>query len=291
MTDRSAPVALAAPHHWLDLPIGRVRCRIAGDGPPLLFVHGLLVDGRLWEGVAAALCATHRVILPDLPLGAHTEPVADRSRLHPEGVARTLLDLLDALELDSVTILGNDTGGALTQIAVASAPERFARLVLTSCDAFEHFPPPLVLPLRWLAGSDALLRMTSWLLSSPRFQNAALPLGWVAKHPLDPALTASIAEPSRTRREIRDDLAAFLKRMEPSHTLAAAEELRRYPGPTLIAWSREDRIFPLRDAERLAELIPHAELCWIDDAYAFSPIDQPAALAERIAKFLAASGG
>ncbi len=272
---------------WLDLPIGRLRCRVAGEGPPLLFVHGLLVDSRLWERVAQPLSESHQVILPDLPLGSHTEPVADRRRMHPEGVAQTLVDLLDALGLERATVIGNDTGGALTQIAVASAPERFERLVLTSCDAFEHFPPPLILPFRWIAGSDAILRMTSWLLSSPRFQLWALPLGWVAKHPLDPELTASLAEPALTQRAIRDDVAAFLKKMEPTPTLDAAKKLASYPGPALIAWSSEDRIFPKSDAHKLAELLPKAQLTWIDDAYAFASLDQPEVLANRIAHFLA----
>ena len=113
-----------------------------GDGPPVLFLHGLLVDGSIWDPVVERL-PDHRCLVPELPLGSHTAPFPDRSRLTPQGVADLAAGVLDELALEDVTLVASDTGGALAQLIVTTRPERIGRLVLTPCDAFETFPPPL----------------------------------------------------------------------------------------------------------------------------------------------------
>ena len=125
----------------IDLPQGIVRVRDDGAGPPVVFVHGLLVDGELWRETAAALVPAHRCVVPDLPLGAHRHAMRAGADQSPRGVARLVGDLLDRLQLDDVTLVGNDTGGAICQFLVDERPERVARLVLTNCDGFDQFPP------------------------------------------------------------------------------------------------------------------------------------------------------
>ena len=122
---------------------GPIRYRETGpqDGEPIVFVHGFLVDSRLWDGAAEALSGEFRCIQPDLPMGSHRLPMKPDADLTPPGFARMIADFLEALELEHVTIVGNDSGGAMSQILVTSHPERIARLVLTNCDSFEHFPP------------------------------------------------------------------------------------------------------------------------------------------------------
>src|SRR3954453_16811432 len=156
----------------LQLPQGPVHVRESGEGPPIVFVHGLLADGRLWDDVVAKLSDRHRCIVPDLPLGSHRAALKPDADLSPYGLARVIADVLEALDLDDVTLVANDTGGALSQLVVTRHPERIGRLVLTPCDAFDNFLPPMLRPMQYAGGyvpvalarirqtmrSDALLR-------------------------------------------------------------------------------------------------------------------------------------
>ncbi|HEX5924439.1 MAG TPA: alpha/beta fold hydrolase, partial [Baekduia sp.] len=131
----------------LTLQQGTIRYRDEGTGPTLFFVHGALVDGRLWEPVVDRLRDRFRCVVPDLPLGSHELPLRADADLSPPGVAKIVADFIAALDLEDVTLIGNDTGGALCQLLVVAEPERIGRLVLTDCDAFEDFPPAAFVPL------------------------------------------------------------------------------------------------------------------------------------------------
>ena len=269
--------------------VGPVPVRISrpggaagADGPVVLAVHGLLLDGRLWDGVAAHLAAEMTVVMPDLPLGAHPEAVPERSQLTPPMLAGALVDVLDALGHQQAVVLGNDTGGALTQIAVATYPERFSAMVLTSCDALRHFPPPLLAWLPRAARLPGVARGVVQFFSLPAL--FARP-GWanlLSARGVDSELVASWLGPARQNRQVLADTAAFLRTVAPSHTLQAAEAIRAFPRPIVLAWSRRDRIFPPSDAETLAGMWPTAQLHWIDDALTFSPLDQPGRVADAV---------
>ena len=126
------------------LPQGTVRYRERGTGQPLVFVHGLLVNGDLWRKVVPELSKDFRCITPDWPLGSHELPLRADADLSPPGVAKIVADFIAALDLEDVTLIGNDTGGAICQLVVAEHPDRIGRLVLTSCDALDVFPPAMV---------------------------------------------------------------------------------------------------------------------------------------------------
>ena len=138
-----------------DLTAGTIEYEDAGSGPVIVFVHGLLVDGSLWRKVVPRLDG-FRCVVPTLPLGSHREPMRDRGALTPIGIADLLAEFLERLELTDVTIVANDTGGAITQLLLTRRPERIARVVLTPCDAFENFLPPAFRPLQWLAKARLL---------------------------------------------------------------------------------------------------------------------------------------
>ena len=144
------------------LPQGTIHYRESGEGEPIVFLHGLLVDGRLWRKVTPLLEDRFRCIVPDLPLGSHTIPMSPDGDLSPPSLAKIVDGFLEALDLESVTLVANDTGGAIGQITAANHPERIGRLVLTNCDAFENFLPPAFRPLQWSArvpgGLTALLQ-------------------------------------------------------------------------------------------------------------------------------------
>src|SRR3984885_2708223 len=161
----------------ITLEQGSISYRDEGEGDPLVFVHGLLVDGRLWRKVTPPLQEAHRCIVPDWPLGSHRTALAPGSDRSPRGIAHLIADFLDALELERVTIVANDTGGAISQILAAERPERLRGLVLTNCDCLENFLPPLLRPLQWLAhvpGAYALIAQTT---RSARIRRSKLGFG------------------------------------------------------------------------------------------------------------------
>ena len=142
------------------VPQGTIRYREAGSGPPIVFVHGYLVDGRLWDGVVDALSDRFRCIAPDLPFGSHRIAMAPNADLSPPGSAAIVAELIERLELDDVTVVGNDSGGAISQVLVTTRPQRIGRLVLTNCDTHENFPPGIfkaMPPVAALPGGMAML--------------------------------------------------------------------------------------------------------------------------------------
>jgi pimeloyl-ACP methyl ester carboxylesterase len=283
----------------IQLPQGTIRYRDAGSGEPIVFVHGLLVDGRLWRDVTPQLADEFRCVVPDLPLGSHTIPMAEGSDLSPPGLARIVADLLEALELDRVTLVGNDTGGAICQLVATRHPERLARLVLTPCDAYKDFLPPAFRPLQWAARVPGLPGALFQPFRLDAVRRSPLGFGWLIKRrPLDSELLESWLRPSLEDPAVRRDAVEILRRIDNRFTLEAAERLREFDRPTLIAWATEDRFFKLRNGDRLAEANPNARLEQIEDARTFVPLDQPKRLAELIAAFIketseapAASGG
>jgi pimeloyl-ACP methyl ester carboxylesterase len=274
--------------HEVAVPGGRLRYREVGEGEPVVFVHGLLVNGDLWRAVVPTVAAAgYRCLTPDWPLGAHEVPVPDAD-LSPPGVAAMIADFLAALDLTGVTIVANDTGGALTQVLLASRPERVARVVLTSCDAFERFFPPMFTPLTWAARVPGLPNALIQSMRVRALQRLPIAFGWVAKRPVPPEIADSYLLPSRRDRAIRRDLVRFLRGVDRRHTLAAAARLGSYGGQVLLVWAREDKLFPVSLAERLAGAFPAASLEFVDDCYTFIPEDQPAELARRVVTFLGA---
>jgi pimeloyl-ACP methyl ester carboxylesterase len=272
----------------LKLPQGTIRYREVGDPslPPAVFVHGLLVNGLLWRKVVPKLSGQLRCIVPDWPLGSHELPLAPGADATPGGVAKLIADVLAALELDDVTLVGNDSGGALCQLVVTRFPERIGRLVLTPCDAYENFLPPLFRYLQWLARVPGGPVVGMQMLRVPLLRRLPIAYGWLAKHPLERAVQDAWVAPILRDAGIRRDTTAFLRGIDKRDTLAAAERFGAFERPVLLAWAADERVFPLRYAERMAAAFPHARLELIPDARTFVPEDQPERLAALIADFV-----
>ena len=268
-----------------EVPQGRIRYRELGSGEPIVLVHGLLTNSLLWADVADALAADFRVIAPDWPLGSHELPLGPGADLTPPGLARLIADFLAALDLDNVTLVGNDTGGALSQLVAVDHPERLGCLVLTPCDAYENFLPAMFRPLQLLARVPG----AAWLIANalrPRFaQRLPNTFGWLSKRPLDPEVAKAFLHPLQTDRRVRRDVTALLRGISNRYTLEAAARFGEFDKPVLLAWAPDDRFFKLRYAERMAEAFPDARLERIEDSYTFVSIDQPARTAELIAAF------
>jgi pimeloyl-ACP methyl ester carboxylesterase len=263
---------------------GTIRYRELGNGEPIVLVHGLLANGELWREVAPRLATEFRVIVPDWPLGSQELPLSPGADLSPPGLARLIADFLSALELENVTLVGNDTGGALCQLVAVDHPERLARLVLTPCDAYENFLPPAFRPLQVLARIPGAVFALVQSMRLPAARRLPLAYGWLMKRG-DDALTAAWLAPARGDARIRREIAQILRGISSDYTLAAAQRFGEFSKPVLIAWAPEDRFFKLRYAERLAEAFPNARLELIEDSYSFVPIDQPERTATLIAQF------
>jgi pimeloyl-ACP methyl ester carboxylesterase len=275
----------------LDLAQGRLRCFEAGDGAPIVFVHGLLVNANLWRKVVRELSPRFRCVTLDLPLGSHTLAVGDRADLSPPGLADLIADAIEALGLDEVTLVGNDTGGALCQMVVTRRPERIGRLVLTSCDYRDNFPPAMfayLKPAAAIPGAMKLL-MAPMRLRAPR--RLPFAFGWLVERRIDREAEDSYALAPMTLPGIEADVRRVISGLDKRHTNEAADRLGGFGKPALIAWSREDRFFRPEHAERLASDLPDARLEWIEGARTFAPEDRPDRLAELIAGFASGHAG
>lgn len=268
------------------LSTGRIRYRERGEGPVVVFVHGLLVNGDLWRKVVPAIAdAGYRCVVPDWPLGSHEVAVPDAD-LSPPGVAALIAEFLEVMQLQEVTVVANDTGGAITQLLMVNHPERIRAVVLTPSDCFERFFPPAFAPLPRLARVPGLVWALTQVVRWRALQRLPVTFGWVAKRPIPPAVVDSYLRPSRSDPAIRADLRRFLVGVHKRHTLAAAERLGDFDRPVLLAWASEEKLFPLSLAHRLQRILPNAQLEVVDDSYTFVAEDQPEALARVVVDFL-----
>lgn len=268
------------------LDAGTVRYRDEGDGEPLVFVHGALVNGDLWRNVVPRLADEYRCIVPDLPLGAHTVPMAPDADLTPTGIASTLVDFLDALGLQRATFVGNDTGGAFCQLLVADHPERVDQLVLTDCDAFSNFFPPRYRYLQYGARVPGFVYVLARLLQLHAVRTGPLGYGPLSSERIPREVLDGFAAAVNGDPGVRRDLRKVLRGVSPSYTTAAAESFPDFERPVLLAWGPDDPVFPFEHARRLAELFPDARVEAIEGANAYVPEDRPERFASVLRLFL-----
>ena len=269
----------------IELPTGTVHYTEAGHGEPIVFVHGVFVNGNLWRKVVARLADGYRCIAPDWPLGSHPEPMP-KADLSTPGLAALVAEFLEALDLDGVTLVGNDTGGAICQLVLADHRERLGRLVLTSCDAFETFPPKPFGFLRAIPSiPGAAFSLAQSMRASP-IRRLPIAYGWVMKSLPEKAIMDSYTTPLLDPA-IRRDANRLLKGISNQHTIEAARRFADFRGPVLLAWGAEDKLFPLSLAERLRDVLPQARLETVPGARTFVAEDQPEALARLIDSFCA----
>ena len=251
-------------------------------------MHGVFVNGDLWRDVVPELSKKYRCIAPDWPFGSHSEPMNDGADLSTPGLAKLVADFMDALDLERVTIVGNDTGGAVCQLVVADHRERVGRLVLTSCDAFEVFPPP---PFGFLVRIPSLPGAAYGLAQSLRVRpllKLPIAFGWVMNELPEKAITDSYTRPLLDPA-IRRDAVALLKGVEKSHTLEAPERFKDFAGPVLLAWAGDDKLFPRSLQDRLGNVLPHARKEMIEGSRTFIGEDKPEILAGLLEDFIAAT--
>ena len=266
----------------IDISAGTIHYEATGpeNGRPVVFVHGFMMGGELWRRVSQRLAGVGlRCIAPTWPLGAHSEALRPGADPTITGVARMVADVLDALDLEDVVLVGNDTGGLVTQLVAVHHPERVGALVLTSCDAFEHFPPPILKPVILAAKSKTVFRTAIQALRAPVARKRAF--DGLAHSDIDD-LTEVWVRPALTDAAVAEDLRQLSLSLRTEVATGVAARLPEFDEPTLIAWSADDVFFAQEDGRRLAATIPNARLEVIEGARTFSMLDRPDRLADLL---------
>ena len=259
--------------------------RSPDTAPVLLLVHLVLAAGDHWDKVVARLSDRYRCIVPDMPMGGHRLPANEGADLTTPGMARALAELMEALDLDDVTLVGNDTGGAICQVVGADHPERVGRIVLTDCDMYDEFPPKIFFSIPLAAAVPGGIQVLAQILRIKPLWRLPITFGWLT-HDVDGEKVERWAAALRADPAIARDARAAIRGMSTDYTNRAAEALRTADIPLLIVWGADDKAFSRANAERMRDEVPGAELVLVDDAKALVCWDQPDRLAELIAEFV-----
>ena len=271
--------ATRASTQYVQTPSGRIAYVEQGEGPVALFVHGVLLNGHLWRHQLAGLADVRRCIAPDLLAHGATEIDAAQD-VSVTANARMLREFLDALGIDSVDLVGNDSGGGIAQIFAATYPERVRSLVLTDCDTHDNWPPEAFKPFLAMAASGGLRGALDAMLGDKAIYRAESALGpayedasAVSDATIETYLRPHVRSEQRTR-----DLERFLAAFDPVHTLRVEPGLRTLRAPTLIAWGTDDIYFDVAWSKWLADTIPGTrQRIEFDGARIFFPEERPQA--------------
>lgn len=272
------------------IPAGPIHYVEQGQGPAVVLLHGLLIDHTVWDRVLPLLPSGFRYIRPDLPLGAHPEPMHPDADLSMRGMNVVIADFLAALDLRAVTLVHSDWGGGLFLTAYG-LDERVAQLIVLPCEAFENFPPGLpgklaAFALRVPGALPIVLRQ----LRIGLLRRSPLIYGQMARRPVPDELMRGWTEPALRNRAIGRDVRKYGRVLPPRAQLVAdTEALRNFPGRALVLWSSAGKAMPRAHGRRLAELLPRGRLVEIDDAYVLSMLDRPEVVAAEIGAFLTGS--
>jgi pimeloyl-ACP methyl ester carboxylesterase len=280
------------PMKTVDVTAGTLQYREEGDpdGPPVVLLHGLLMNDTQWNLALPLLPAGFRYLLPVLPMGGHRLPMRADADLTLPGMVEIVADFLDALDLTDVTLVVTDWGGALFLTDVGR-DKRVSRLVICPSEAFDNFPPGWPGKVAWLASRTT---GTVWLAMRQ------LKIGWMRKQRLIFGMMAKSTVPQVIMDDwvaaglsdgaIRRDLVKYCRtRFDKTDLMRATDRLADFDRPALVLWS-ENPVMPVEHARRLADVLPQGRLRMVDDAYVLIMLDQPEQTAAAIGEFLTAAG-
>jgi pimeloyl-ACP methyl ester carboxylesterase len=273
----------------LELSAGTIEYEdTGGGGAAIVLLHGLIMDGSLWRKVVEQLRGEFRCVVPTLPLGGHRLPMRPQADLSMPGIAALAGELIEQLDLRECTLAMNDWGGG--QLLVGGPQDaRIARLALCSCEAFENVPPKGAAKLLpYLARVPGGLAAALAPLRFHALRRLPLTFGPLSKRPVPREVMDGWFAPALEQREIRRDLGKYVRSASDGRRrlLAAAERLREFDRPALVAWAAEDKLMPHEHGPRLAALMPQAKLAVIADSRTLIPEDQPLVLAEHLRELM-----
>jgi pimeloyl-ACP methyl ester carboxylesterase len=248
---------VSASTHTAHTPSGRIAYVQQGAGPVALFVHGVLLNKHLWRHQLSHLSDIRRCIALDLLAHGDTDIGADQD-VSVTANARMIEQFLDAVGVEQVDLVGNDSGGGIAQIFSARYPRRVRSLTLTDCDAHDNWPPEAFKPFLAMAAGGGLRQTLEAMLSNKDIYRSPQALGPAYEHPdqvSDESIETYLRPLVRTEQRIRD-LQRFLAAFDNAHTRGIEAQLKALTAPTLIVWGTDDVYFDVRWSKWLADTIP-----------------------------------
>lgn len=270
-----------------DTPSGRIGYVERGTGPVALFVHGVLLNGWFWRHQLEQLGDLRRCIAPDLLAHGRTEIQADQD-VSVTANAHMLAQLLDSLDLHQVDVVGNDSGGGISQIFAAMYPERVRSLTLTNCDTHDNWPPTAFQPFVKLVHDGGLPGLLSAMMKDKNVYRSPQALGPAYERPeavtdttIEAYLSPHVRSPQRTR-----DLERFVNAFDNRHTVHVEAGLRALEAPALIVWGDDDVYFDVKWSQWLADtLAGPTRRVVLKGARIFFPEERPSQLNEQLRAF------
>jgi pimeloyl-ACP methyl ester carboxylesterase len=271
----------------VEVPAGVIEYDEVGSGPPVVLLHGVLMDHTLWDRVLPLLPEGYRYVRPVLPLGAHRRGMRPDADLTLPGQVRLVADLLDALGLEEVTLVHSDWGGALF-LTARGLDQRVARQVILPCEAFDNFPPglpgrmvALAVRLPWGLQLAARQLRVGWLRRLPPLY------GQMARRPVPDEVIRRWTEPVLRDPDVRRDLLAYARgTFDKAALVRDTEALGGFQGEVLVLWSPDNRVMPPEHGRRLAALLPRGRYTEVPGAYVLSQHDEPETVAREMGQFL-----
>ncbi|SFS17811.1 Pimeloyl-ACP methyl ester carboxylesterase [Dyella sp. OK004] len=249
--------AFYADRRQIATPSGTISYVEHGSGPVALFVHGVLLNSYLWRHQLAELGDLRRCIAVDLLAHGDTEIAADQD-VSVTANAHMLAQFLDALHIDQVDLVGNDSGGGICQIFAALYPERIRSLALTNCDAHDNWPPEAFKPFVEMVAAGGLPQTLQAMVTDKTIYRSPQALGPAYERPeavtddtIDTYLQPHLRNAQRTR-----DIERFVNAFDNRHTVGIEDRLRLLQAPTLIAWGTDDIYFDVQWSHWLQQTIP-----------------------------------
>lgn len=277
----------------VDVTAGTIEYREQGDpaGPPVVLLHGLLMNDTQWDLVLPLLPPGFRYLLPVLPLGGHRVPMREDADLTLDGMVGIVADYLDAMNLTDVTLIVTDWGGPLFLID-AGRDKRIGRLVICPSEAFDNFPPGFPGKVAWLASrTTATVALAMRQLRIGWLRRQWLMFGQMTKKPVPQDIFEAWTDAALADKRVRRDLVAYSRtKFDAAELIRATNALADFTGPALVLWS-DNPVMPASHGQRLADLLPRGELHRIDDAYVLIMLDQPEQTARAIEDFLTTPHG
>jgi pimeloyl-ACP methyl ester carboxylesterase len=271
----------------VELEAGTVQYREEGDpdGPPVVLLHGLLMNDAQWDLVLPRLPADHRYLLPVLPMGGHRVPMREDADLTLPGMVAIVADFLDALDLTDVTLVVTDWGGALFLTDIGR-DKRVASMVICPSEAFQNFPPGFPGKVAWLASrSTVTVSLAMRQLRIGWLRRRWLMFGMMAKKPIPQHIVDAWFDAALNDERIRRDLVKYCRtKFVDADLVRATERLAAFDGDVLVLWSHNP-VMPDDHATRLADLV-NGSLRYVDDANVLIMLDQPEQTAREIGSFL-----